>query len=133
MDERKNVQGRECAFMSELASYADTDFCYVTTTGRVSHRPHTIEIWFALQETTLYLLSGGREQADWVKNLVRFPQVQVRLGETSFQGQARLVDEASQEANLVRRLLFAKYTPRSNDDLEEWSRSALPVAIALVV
>jgi hypothetical protein len=23
-------------------------FCYLTTVGRVSGRPHTIEIWFAL-------------------------------------------------------------------------------------
>lgn len=119
--------------MSELASYAEADFCYLTTTGRVSQRPHTIEIWFVLQGTTLYLLAGGREQADWVKNLVHLPHVQVRLGETRLQGEARVVNEASQEAHVVRHLLFAKYTPRSSDDLVAWSRSALPVAIDLLV
>jgi hypothetical protein len=30
--------------MDDDASQA---FCYLTTTGRVSGRPHTIEIWFA--------------------------------------------------------------------------------------
>jgi hypothetical protein len=37
--------------------------CYLTTTGRVSGRPHTIEIWFALQDRTLYVLSGWRRSA----------------------------------------------------------------------
>ena len=32
--------------------------CYLTTTGRVSGRPHTIEIWFALQDRTLYLFAA---------------------------------------------------------------------------
>ena len=38
------------------------DFCYLTTTGRTSGKPHEIEIWFALRDGTLYLLSGGATQ-----------------------------------------------------------------------
>jgi deazaflavin-dependent oxidoreductase (nitroreductase family) len=55
-------------------------FCYLTTTGRVSGRPHTIEIWFALRDRTLYLLSGGRDRSDWVRNLLAHPEVTVRIG-----------------------------------------------------
>ncbi|HYJ70971.1 MAG TPA: nitroreductase/quinone reductase family protein [Actinomycetota bacterium] len=55
-------------------------YCYLTTTGRVSGRPHTIEIWFALQDRTLYVLSGGGDRSDWVRNLLRHPEVSVRLG-----------------------------------------------------
>ncbi len=117
--------------MPDLESYIDNDFCYLTTSGRVSHRPHTIEIWFALQGTTLYMLAGGREQSDWVKNLMRAPQVQVRLGETLLQGEARVIDETSAEALVARQKLFEKYTPRSSDALDEWSRTALPVAVKL--
>jgi hypothetical protein len=51
---------------------SDLDYCYVTTTGRRTGSPHTIEIWFALHEDTVYA-----------------------------------------------------------DDLEEWGRTALPVAIEL--
>ena len=58
----------------------DAQFCYLTTTGRVSGRPHTIEIWFALQDRTLYLLSGGVDRSDWVRNLIRHPAGTVRLG-----------------------------------------------------
>ncbi len=40
---------------------AGEQYCYLTTTGRVTGRPHTIEIWFALDGGTLYMLAGGRE------------------------------------------------------------------------
>ena len=32
------------------------DVCHLTTIGRVSGKPHRIEIWFAHHEGTLYLL-----------------------------------------------------------------------------
>jgi hypothetical protein len=31
----------------------------------MSGRPHTIEIWFALDERALYLLSGGGDLSGW--------------------------------------------------------------------
>jgi hypothetical protein len=37
---------------------AGEDFCYLTTVGRRSGKAHTIEIWFALENGKLYLLSG---------------------------------------------------------------------------
>ena len=45
-----------------LAEVADADFCYLTTTGRVSGRPHTIEIWFAVQGDAIYLMAGSRHR-----------------------------------------------------------------------
>src|SRR5688500_2310587 len=50
----------------DLSGLADEPFCYVTTTGRVTGQPHTIEIWFAVRNRTLYLLAGGGHRADWV-------------------------------------------------------------------
>ena len=29
---------------------AGETYCYLTTTGRVTGKPHTIEIWFALEQ-----------------------------------------------------------------------------------
>jgi deazaflavin-dependent oxidoreductase (nitroreductase family) len=97
----------------------------------VTGKPHTIEIWFALDGRTLYLLSGGGEASDWVKNLKRAPNVTVRLHRTHFSGQARIVEEKQEDA-LARRLVVTKYTPRYSDDLTEWGKTALPVAVDLV-
>ena len=116
----------------DLHHLADDDFCYLTTIGRHSGRAHTIEIWFALNGQTLYLLSGGREKADWVKNALRHPEVQVRIREHVFTGQARLIADRQEDA-LARKLLYEKYTPRDSDDLRDWSRASLPVAVDLAL
>jgi deazaflavin-dependent oxidoreductase (nitroreductase family) len=114
----------------DLESLAGEDFCYLTTTGRISGRPHTIEIWFALNGNTLYMLSGGRDRADWVKNARHLPEVTVRIKERFFAGKARLVSNAEEDA-LARRIVFEKYEKSSEDDLTDWSRTSLPVAVDL--
>ena len=109
-------------------------FCYLTTAGRVSGRPHTIEIWFALQGATLYLLSGGGDRSDWVRNLSRRPAVTVRVGRRDapeLAGRARVVEAGSEEDELARRLVAGKYQPGYGGDLSSWRRSALPVAVDL--
>lgn len=117
-------------------AYADEDFCYVRTTGRVTGRPHEIEIWFALVDAqgvdgdTIYILAGGRERSDWVKNIKKTPRVPVRIAGETFDGVARIVAPETDEDALARRLLLAKYAGKDSD-LDEWSRTALPVAIDL--
>jgi deazaflavin-dependent oxidoreductase (nitroreductase family) len=113
---------------------ADAQFCYLTTTGRVSGRPHTIEIWFAHRRATLYVLSGGGDRSDWVRNLRRRPEVAVRIGSRHVQqlpGRARVLDPGTPEDRLARDLLVEKYQPSYGGDLTGWRRSSLPVAIDL--
>jgi deazaflavin-dependent oxidoreductase (nitroreductase family) len=114
------------------ATMAEEDYCYVTTTGRVTGDPHTIEIWFAARGGTIYILAGGGTSSDWVKNAGKQPAVRVRIGETFFDGRVRIVDVAADEDALARRLLMEKYDPRYSGDLDDWGRTALPVAIDLV-
>jgi deazaflavin-dependent oxidoreductase (nitroreductase family) len=115
------------------ARLAGEDYCYLTTTGRVSGRPHEIEIWFAAQERTIYMLSGGGERSDWVKNLQANPAVTVRIGGQTIAGRARIVSDWVEDA-LARRLLADKYGEYEDDGQPtEWARTALPVAVDLVL
>ena len=110
-----------------LTSLKAEDYCYLTTTGRVSGNPHEIEIWFGLNDTTLYLLSGGREKSDWVKNLMKNPDVTVRIAKHTFNAAARIV-KAEKEETMARNLLADKYKERESDgSLSEWARTALVV------
>ncbi len=104
-------------------------FCYLTTTGRVSGLPRMIEIWFALDGTTLYLLAGGRDRAQWVRNLRRDPRVTVRLRGRDLTGRARIVAPDEEADDRARRLLVTKYG--QGRDLARWGRTALPVAVEL--
>ena len=109
---------------------AAEQYCYLTTTGRVSGEPRTIEIWFAIEGETLYMLSGGRDGSHWVKNIRHTPAVTTRIGDRHLAGEARLVTDDVEDV-LARRLLLKKYAPGYERDLTEWSRTALPVAIDL--
>lgn len=116
--------------MSVPAGPAELPFCYLTTTGRVTGRPHRIEIWFALWDGVIYLLSGGRDESDWVRNLLAAPVVRVELGGEVRTTTARVVVAGTDEDALARRLLVDKYQPGYGEDLRGWGRSALPVAVA---
>ena len=115
----------------DLNTLANEDFCYLTTVGRVTGRPHEIEIWFAIEGQTLYMLSGGRDRSDWVKNLRRNPEVTVRIDDEHFKGRARGI-ESEAEDELARSLLVEKYD-RVPGTLAHWRRTALPVAVDLAV
>jgi hypothetical protein len=71
MPEKQDDQPEEIKILP--AQLVGEEYCYLTTTGRISGRPHEIEIWFGINENSLYLLSGGGERSDWVKN-IRSPE-----------------------------------------------------------
>ena len=133
-----------------LERLAADDFCYLTTVGRKSGNPHEIEIWFAVDDwlghsdhtgidaPALYMMAGERGRADWVRNLMKTPQVAVRIGGETHQGQARVID-AAREPELdarVRRLLAAKYREwadgQEGRELSGWARTALPVEVRFI-
>jgi deazaflavin-dependent oxidoreductase (nitroreductase family) len=115
---------------------AEDDFCYLTTTGRRSGRPHEIEIWYASSTDgrTLYLLSGGRDNSDWVRNLVADPACTVRVGSRDAaprHARARIVLDAGSEESIARTLVHDKFQPRYEGDLSGWRVRALPIALDL--
>ncbi|HEY3723545.1 MAG TPA: nitroreductase/quinone reductase family protein [Acidimicrobiia bacterium] len=112
------------------AAHADEDFCYLTTVGRRTGRLHTIEIWFAVDRGVVYMMAGGREHSDWVRNLLDDPSVHVRIGDVEWEATARVVAADTEEDARVRPLLRDKYA-NASDDLVSWARTALPVAIEL--
>jgi deazaflavin-dependent oxidoreductase (nitroreductase family) len=120
--------------MNELTSLLSLlekeDYCYLTTTGRVTGKPHEIEIWFGVQNSSIYLMAGDHG-SDWVKNLLKDPSVTVRIAKHNFTGTAGVVKD-EQEEMTARNLLADKYKEREADgSLSEWARTALPVAIDL--
>jgi len=71
----------------------DEPFLYLTTIGRHSGLPREIEIWFTERAGRYCVISGGRDRAPWVENLLTNTRVSFRVGGRTFQGRARVVDE----------------------------------------
>jgi deazaflavin-dependent oxidoreductase (nitroreductase family) len=124
----------------------EEQYCYLTTTGRVSGERREIEIWFALVQVvevrraeeewpsswTVYMLSGGRDRSNWVRNLIRDPAVTVRIRDQQFAGRARIVEDREEDSQ-ARDLLFDKYSSSYSGDLTSWRTTALPIAVDLEV
>jgi len=103
--------------------------CYVTTVGRRSGRPHTIEIWFAAEGGSLYLISGGRDRSDWVRNLLASRQGTVRLADDDFPVRARLPLPDGPERETAVRALHAKYRTQVSGTVDSWLADAYIVAL----
>lgn len=129
------LRDKDLALMDETtktqswqARWNESPHLYLTTVGRRSGRPHRIEIWFAAHDSQIYLRAGGRERADWVRNLMVNPRVEVELGGETRVGFAHVIEEGSNDDNLARDLLVTKYE-KTDGELEEWGRTSLPVGI----
>jgi deazaflavin-dependent oxidoreductase (nitroreductase family) len=108
------------------------EYAYLTTRGRRTGRPHTIEIWFATVGTSVWMIAGGGTSSDWVANLQADPAVTVRIGTRTFPGRARTDPGDAGEAAVARRLLAARYQGWDEDrPLSEWAVTGLAVAVDL--
>jgi deazaflavin-dependent oxidoreductase (nitroreductase family) len=111
---------------------ADKDFAYLTTTGRRTGKDHTIEIWFALHEGRIFVLSGGGDRADWLRNLRKTPRVRLRIATQAAIARARVVRAGTKDDQLARELLDGKYQGWSpGKRLSGWARNSVPVVIEL--
>jgi deazaflavin-dependent oxidoreductase (nitroreductase family) len=113
-------------------SLADRSVCYLSTLGRTSGEWREVEIWFAADpdRDRIYILSGGRDRAQWVRNLRVEPSVRVRIGGNRFEGTGSEVKGGPDEGR-ARQLVAEKYGATRDGSLSHWARSSLPIAIDL--
>lgn len=113
-----------------LVQISAEEFAYLTTQGRTSGKPHRIEIWFGVHDGRIYLLSGGRDRSDWVKNLRADPVVVIEIAGETHKGIATILAEPSDADRMARTILLQKYG--KDRDLAKWGRESLAVAVDLV-
>jgi deazaflavin-dependent oxidoreductase (nitroreductase family) len=107
----------------------DPEYAYLTTTGRRTGKSHRVEIWYRRIDDVVWFISGGRANADWVKNLLADPRVTIDIGGDSFTGTA-FVDD--QDAIDARRALAARYQGwRDGEALSGWATSGMTIGVRL--
>ena len=84
---------------------------YLTTIGRKTRKPRTIEIWFVMSQQRIYLLAEHGVKAQWVRNIQANPDVTVQLGQRRLSARGRILDDARdrQEWQAVAELSRRKY------------------------
>jgi deazaflavin-dependent oxidoreductase (nitroreductase family) len=99
-------------------------FLYLTTTGRISGLPRTIEIWFVERAGHYYIVAERRQAAQWVKNIERNSAVRFRVGTRDDHGEA-----SAATACIVREPALIAAVASSMDAKYGWSEG-LVVEIA---
>lgn len=115
-----------------LAAHADDDCCNLVTVGRVTGRPHQIEIWFGVMDGAMYLISGNGPGADWYQNLLADSRVWVWIAGEEHQGRAEPVTDP-EERRRCGDVMGAKYVWEGDPDVgltyEAWCYEVPAVAI----
>ena len=83
----------------------------LTTVGRRSGKPRTIEIWFVSYEGLLYVLAEHGLKAHWVRNIQANPDVTIHIAQRCFRARGRILGDVRdrQEWQVIAALSRRKY------------------------
>jgi deazaflavin-dependent oxidoreductase (nitroreductase family) len=104
---------------------ADAEYAYLTTIGRVSGEPHTVELWFVTDPDTIWFFSN--DTPDWQRNARANSAVHVRIGPWTWDATAQfeLPAEMTRAGLTARTAVLAKYQADNAGDLNAWARDSL--------
>lgn len=107
-------------------------YCYLTTSGRVTGRRHTAELWFVPAEGGVYLFSGSGGLTTWCLNLQADEQGVLRIGDRSWLVRAAFLREDDDRRAAALHAFHEKYDPEGKDRTEPWMRNAVVAHVVLV-
>ena len=105
------------------------DTCMLSTFDRKSGRVHDVPMRYARQGDIIYMLADEGARTDWVQNIIKNPEASLRMDGGTISGMARVVTRHDEDEQ-ARRLLAEKYESWSDgQEMSQWARTALPVAV----
>jgi deazaflavin-dependent oxidoreductase (nitroreductase family) len=81
--------------------------CRITVRGRRSGEPRTTTVWFVAEPGRI-LLTGGKEDPQWCRNLRANGAITVEIGGERFTGHGRVVEDPD-AASAIRDRFVRKY------------------------
>jgi deazaflavin-dependent oxidoreductase (nitroreductase family) len=110
---------------------SDEKCIYLTTRGRKTGNPHTVELWFAMAGKKIYLSHEG-EYTDWMKNILENGRVEFKIGKIQFQGNARIA-EVWEVFELGKHALYLKYYGKADEDtIDDWFSESTITEISMI-
>jgi deazaflavin-dependent oxidoreductase (nitroreductase family) len=73
----------------------------ITVTGRVSGRPLSYPVWFALEDDKLYLLPARGSKTEWYKNVSKTPAIQLAARGRKISANATRLTDSAQVNNII--------------------------------
>ena len=94
-------------------------FVYLTTVGRKTGNPHTVELWFAFADGKIFLSHEG-SYTDWMKNIKKTRRVRARIGRLNLEADASVLVGSKLE-ELGKTSLYEKYYgPAPKSTIDDW-------------
>jgi len=94
-------------------------FAYLTTVGRKTGNPHTVELWFAFADGKIFLSHEG-SYTDWMKNIKKTRRVRARIGRLNLEADASILVGSKLE-ELGKTSLYEKYYgPAPKSTIDNW-------------
>ena len=115
----------------DVSRVAGEKYIYLTTKGRKTGKPHTVELWFAVAEKKVYLSHEGA-YTDWMKNILEDGRVEFKIGKNQFGGDARIA-EAGDVFELGKHALYLKYYGKADEDtVNDWFSESTIIEISTI-
>jgi len=95
--------------MADLTKYTNGSTVKLKTIGRASGQPRTVTIWFVVADANhVHLQHSSGAPAQWYKNLVKNPEVELDFGDGAVRGRAVAVTDPAEIAR-IQKLFRGKY------------------------
>lgn len=115
----------------DLTGFARKRTVRLTTRGRRTGRPRTVKIWFvASVPNRIYVQHASRTPAQWYRNLVHDPEVQLDFGSGPLPARATPITDRT-KIQQVLRMIRKKYPFAWVFQLLGWNRQAVAAEIVL--
>ena len=113
-----------------LSDVADAKLVHLTTRGRRTGKPRTVEVWFANSDNVVYLSHEG-DYTDWMKNIQKDGTVNLEINGIRFEGEARIVSEGESFQKGKHALYLKYYGEADSDVIDDWFSESAIVEISL--
>ena len=115
----------------DINRVADEKYIYLTTKGRKTGNPHTVELWFAVAGNKIYLSHEGAF-TDYMKNILKDNRVEFKIGKTQLKGNARIV-KGGEAFELGKHALYLKYYGKATEDtINDWFSESTIIEISMI-
>jgi len=115
----------------DFSGIADEKHIHLTTRGRKTGNPHTVELLFAISGERIYLSHEGA-CTDWMKNIVKDSRVEFKIGKSQFEGTARIAEDG-EVFELGKHALYLKYYGKADEDtIDDWFSESRIIEISMI-
>jgi hypothetical protein len=115
----------------DMSKIADEKYIYLTTSGRKTGNPHTVELWFAVAMQKVYLSHEGA-YADWMKNIIENNRVEFKIGKIQFKGEAHIFKNGD-AFEIGKHALYIKYYGQADEDtINDWFSESTVIEISMI-